>query len=95
MRSRAKTAVFSGLFVLGVLIAVFSKTIVFPGLELLFGIETIVGARNVFYEPDGSYLFTNPGAALRWVAAVVAVGLVVAAVGIVGLLGLLKKKGTP
>jgi len=95
MRSRAKTAIFSGLIVLGVLIAVFSKVIVFPGLGLLLGIETIAGARNVFHQPDGSYLYTNPGAALGWVASVVAVGLVIAVVGTVGLLGLLKKKGTP
>ena len=77
---------------LGVLIAVFSKVIVFPGLELLLGIETIVGRRNVFYQPDGSYLFTNPGAALRWVASVAAVGVVIAAVGVVGLLASLGKK---
>ena len=93
MKPRRKIAVFSGLIVLGVLIAVFSKAIVLPGLELLLGIETIVGARSVFHQPDGSYLYTNPGAMLKWIASVVGVGLAIAAVGIVGLLASLRKKG--
>ena len=93
MRSRAKIAVFSGLISLGVLIAVFSKTIVFPGLEHLLGIEIIVGSKYVVYEPDGSYFFTNPGAMFKWVASVAAVGLAMAAIGTVGFVASLRKKG--
>lgn len=48
------------LMLAGLLIVAFSKQIVFPGLERLVGIETIVGKGNVVYQPDGSYYFTNP-----------------------------------
>ena len=65
----------------GVLVAVFSQQLVFPGLERLLGIETIVGRESVVYQPDGGYVFTNPGAIVRWIGAVVAVGLVIAFVG--------------
>ena len=51
----------------GVLIAAFSQRIVFPGLEHLLGIETIVGRDNVQYLPDGGYAFTNPGAGVNWI----------------------------
>ena len=65
----------------GVLVAVFSQKIVFPGLERLLGIEAIVGRESVVYQPDGDYVFTNPGAMVRWISAVAAVGLVIAFVG--------------
>jgi len=65
----------------GILVAVFSQRIVFPGLERLLGIETIVGRENVVYQPDGSYVFTNPGAMSRWIMAVAGVGLIVAFTG--------------
>ena len=65
------------------MLAVFSKQIVFPGLEILLGIETIMGKGNVSYNPDGSYVFTNPGAMVAWVAGVCALGLCVVAAGIV------------
>ena len=65
------------LFLLGVSVAVFSQKIVFPGLERLVGIETIVGKQNVVYQADGSYLFTNPGAMVRWIASVAAIGLLI------------------
>jgi uncharacterized membrane protein len=65
------------LILLGVLIAIFSERIVFPGLERLVGIETIVGKSNVIYQPGGSYIFTNPGAMIRWISAVAFVGLLV------------------
>jgi hypothetical protein len=63
------------LVVSGISISVFSDKIVFPGLERLVGIETIVGAENVVYQADGSYLFTNPGAMARWVLSVAAIGI--------------------
>ena len=70
------------LALVGILIAVFSQQIVFPGLERLLGIETIVGRANVVYQPDGGYVFTNPGAMVRWVSAVAAVGVAIAFVGV-------------
>jgi hypothetical protein len=69
------------LALLGLLVVLFSQKIVFPGLERLVGIETIVGRDNVVYEPDGSYMFTNPGAMVRWIISVAAVGVVIASVG--------------
>jgi hypothetical protein len=48
------------LILLGALVVLFRERIVFPGLERLVGIETIVGRENVVYQPDGNYLFTNP-----------------------------------
>jgi hypothetical protein len=63
------------LILLGVCIAVLSQKIVFPGLEALLGIETIVGRENVVYQPDGSYVFTNPGAMVRWVVSVAVMGI--------------------
>ena len=65
----------------GILVIAFSQYIVFPGLERIVGIETIVGRQNVYYQPDGGYYFTNPGAMVRWIASVVAVGLLVVLVG--------------
>lgn len=69
------------LIVMGACIAVLSPKIVFPGLEMLLGIETIVGRKNVAYEPDGSYLFTNPGAMARWIASVAVIGVALACGG--------------
>lgn len=69
------------LIALGVLIAACSPQIVFPGLERLFGIEAIVGRDSVVYQPDGGYIFTNPGAMVRWVASVAAVGVLLAFTG--------------
>ena len=66
------------LVVFGVLIAVFSQQIVFPGLERLLGVEAIVGRDSVIYQPDGGYVFTNPGAMVRWISGVAAVGLALA-----------------
>ena len=65
----------------GILIAAFSQQIVFPGLERLLGIETIVGRENVQYLPEGGYAFTNPGAMIRWITSVATVGLLIAFVG--------------
>lgn len=69
------------LAVLGILIVVFSEKIVFPGLEALVGIETIVGRKSVVYQDDGGYLFTNPGAMTRWMLSVAVVGVGFAAFG--------------
>ncbi len=69
------------LAIVGVLVAMFSRQIVFPGLERMLGIETIVGRDSVVYQPDGSYYFTNPGAMIRWISAVAGTGLVIAFLG--------------
>jgi hypothetical protein len=65
------------LIVVGALLVIFSKWIVFPGLERLVGIETIVGRDNVFYTPDGGYYFTNPGAAIHWILSVAGIGFLI------------------
>jgi len=66
----------------GICIVVFSQKIVFPGLESLFGIETIVGKQNVMYLPEGGYAFTNPGAMFRWILGVAALGILLSGIGI-------------
>lgn len=65
----------------GILIIVFSRFIVFPGLEMMLGIETLVGRENVNYRPDGSYMYTNPGAMAAWILTVSGIGLLIAVVG--------------
>jgi hypothetical protein len=70
------------LIVFGILVVVFNNKIVFPGLERLVGIETIVGKENVVYQSDGSYLFTNPGAMVRWVLSVAAIGILIFSTGV-------------
>ncbi len=70
------------LVVTGILVIFFSNKIVFPGLERLLGIETIVGRQNVVYQPDGGYLFTNPGAMMRWILSVALIGAVISLSGI-------------
>ena len=69
------------LILVGVLAAIFSEQIVFPGLERLVGIETIVGKDNVVYFPDGDYSFTNPMAMMRWIASVRAIGILICVSG--------------
>jgi hypothetical protein len=81
------------LILLGVVIAIFSEWIVFPGLERLVGIETIVGKTNVYYLPDGGYGFTNPAAMLSWIALVRAVGVLICTLG--GWLLFRARKGRP
>ena len=80
---------------LGVLIVVFSEKVVFPGLELLLGIETIVGRESVHYLPDGGYMFTNPGAMVRWTLSVVVVGIAFAGFGCWLLLKEQRNEGNP
>ncbi len=65
-----------------VLISIFSENIVFPGLERMVGIETIVGVQNVEYLPDGGYAYTNPGAMIRWILSVAAIGISLALTGV-------------
>ncbi len=65
----------------GICVTVCSYKIVFPGLESLLGIETIVGKQNVVYFPDGGYGYTNPAAMVRWVSSVAACGLLLASIG--------------
>lgn len=78
---RGKRAIGYALVTLGILIALFSWNIVFPGLELLLGPETIVGKRNVYYVSPGEYYMTNPEAMYRWQAYVVLSGASIAIVG--------------
>jgi hypothetical protein len=82
---RTKTLAWS-IIASGVLVIIFSNRIVFPGLERIVGIETIVGAQNVVYQPDGSYLFTNPSAMIRWIVSVAVVGIVISLCGVLLLL---------
>jgi len=70
------------LILFGLLVIAFSEKIVFPGLERLIGIETIVGKENVVYQSDGSYGFTNPRAMLEWVSSVAMLGIGVLIIGI-------------
>src|SRR5271169_2557756 len=70
------------LVLLGATAAIFSRPIVFPGLERLVGVETIGGKGNVVYLSGGGYGFTNPGAAMRWEFLVAAAGMVICLIGI-------------
>jgi len=82
MKATAIKAVGWLLILLGAFTVAFSGKIVFPGFEFLLGIETIVGKDNVSYQPDGSYLFTNPGAMMRWILPVAAVGILICVSGV-------------
>ncbi len=81
MSIKLKRALGWSLLGVGICIAVFSQKIVFPGLESLLGIESIVGKQNVVYMADGGYAYTNPGAMVRWIASVAMVGVLLAAIG--------------
>jgi hypothetical protein len=70
------------LSVSGLLVVIFSYKIVFPGLEALLGIESIVGRQNVYYQPDGRYYFTNPGAMARWICSVAGIGIILCSLGV-------------
>ncbi len=70
------------LIISGILVVIFSNKIVFPSLERLVGIETIVGKENVYYQPDGGYYFTNPRAMMRWIFSVAAIGILICFTGI-------------
>ncbi|MEI6076230.1 MAG: hypothetical protein WCS94_11685 [Verrucomicrobiota bacterium] len=83
------------LMVFGVFIAISTQEIVFPWLERLVGIEAIVGARNVIYNPDGSYVFTNPGSIVRWLATVSTIGIAIALAGILVLTRSKKNENAP
>ena len=82
IRITTKTAVPGLLIFVGLMVVALSPAIVMPGLERLLGIETIVGKNNVVYRPDGSYAYTNPGAIARWVASVVALGVLICVWGL-------------
>jgi hypothetical protein len=70
------------LFILiGALVVLFSKWIVFPGLVWLVGMETIAGKNNIVYMPDGSYHFIDPKPATHWVLSVVVIGVLIWLVG--------------
>ena len=82
MKINSKNLIGYFLMVLGLLVVFFSNKIVFPCLERLIGIEAIVGKENVFYQPDGSYYFTNPKAMMGWTLSVAILGLLIHVVGI-------------
>ena len=82
MKSAPKKAIGGLLIFFGAAVFIFRETIVFPGLERLFGIETIVGKENVVYLPDGGYGFTNPVAMMKWIASVGFAGVAICLVGI-------------
>jgi energy-converting hydrogenase Eha subunit G len=86
MKSTALKIAGWSLIVAGASVAVFSQQIVFPGLERWLGIETIVGRANVRYLSDGGYVFTNPEAMMRWIAAVATIGILFACGGALMLL---------
>ena len=69
------------MILLGVGIVFLSPKIVFPCLETLLGIETIVGRENVMYEPDGTYIFTNPSAMVQWIVSVAVIRVAFACSG--------------
>ena len=79
------------IIILGVVIFLFSKPIVFPGLERLIGIERIVGKHSVIYLEDGEYCYTNPGAMMRWIGMVALTGLLITTSGIIILVKQKKK----
>ena len=81
MNIKRKRAIAWSLLGVGICIAVFSQKIVFPGLESVLGIESIVGKQNVVYLADGGYAYTNPGAMVRWIASVAMVGVLLVAIG--------------
>ena len=71
------------LVLVGVIIAITSEKIVFPGLELLLGPEVIVGRNNVHWLPGGQgYLMTNPAAMIHWIWGVAAIGLLLICTGV-------------
>jgi len=82
MKTTCKSLFGCVLILIGLLVIAFSKQIVFPGLERLIGIETIVGKENVGYLPGGGYGFTNPRAMVEWVLSVAIVGMLICASGI-------------
>ena len=82
LKAKTKFAVGLLLMVMGLLVIAFSKQIVFPGLERLVGIETIVGKENVVYQPDGSYYFTNPRRTVEWTTSVMIVGVFITSFGV-------------
>ena len=77
-----KTLVAWLLVAAGICIVAFSSRIVFPGLEMVLGIEALVGKQSVVYLPDGGYIYTNPGAMTGWISGVAGVGVLILAVGI-------------
>jgi hypothetical protein len=82
MKTETKKAIGTFLVLLGAAIVCCSKLIVFPGLEKLVGIETIVGKESVVHLPDGGYAYTNPGRMLYWIFAVAALGTLIFFVGV-------------
>ena len=82
MSAAPKKVMAWSLVLLGAATFVCCQWIVFPGLERLVGIETIVGKESVVYLPEGGYIFTNPGAMMRWIVSVAILGLVICSIGI-------------
>lgn len=74
------------LIFIGATICIFSPKIVTPGLELTLGTERLVGEHNVSRDADGTYVYTNPGAIVKWIDCVCLIGIGVASIGIGSLL---------
>jgi hypothetical protein len=69
------------LILIGALVVIFSKWIVFPGMVWLVGLETVAGKNNIAYTPDGSYHFINARPATEWVLSVAVIGVLIWLVG--------------
>jgi hypothetical protein len=82
MRPAPKKAVGWFLVLVGACAMLFSRQIVFPGLEKIIGIEAIVGKNNVVHLPDGRYEFTNPRAMMLWITSVAVIGLMMLLFGV-------------
>jgi hypothetical protein len=69
------------LMIAGGMIAGLCNKIVSPGLEVVLGIERIVGKENVVYLDGGGYVFTNPEAMVKWIASVALIGIAILGFG--------------
>lgn len=59
---------------LGGMICYYSGNIL-TGLEILWGIEAIVGSEWVLYLPEGGYIYTNPMASVAWLLRINLMGI--------------------
>ena len=69
------------LILIGALVVIFSKWIVFPGMVWLVGLETIAGKNNIAYTPGGGYHLIDPKPAMHWISSVIVIGVLIWLVG--------------
>lgn len=69
------------LILIGALVVLFSKWIVFPGMVWLVGLETVAGKGNIAYGSDGSYHLINSKPATQWILCVAVIGVLIWLVG--------------